>query len=87
MKSLETLELLVLTATKTHISINALQLKMCKSKKKKNHQAFKTPSFFFTMIALNFHSLHFYVFATIVNLPCVVLIFLALELFTMKLHH
>lgn len=39
------------------------------------------------MIALNFHSLHFYAFATIANLSFVVLIILASELLAMKLHH
>jgi hypothetical protein len=40
-----------------------------------------------TMIALNFHSLHFYAFAAIANLPFIVLIILALKLLAMKLHH
>jgi hypothetical protein len=80
------LEVLMLTATKTHSSKNALQLKMCK-RKKKNITKLLEHRFSSTMIALNFHLLHFYAFATIADLPFLVLIFLALELLAMKFHN
>jgi hypothetical protein len=86
MKSSEMLELLMLMITKTHSSKNALQLKICERKKKEHHQAFRTSSFFYND-CLNFHSLHFYAFEAIADLPFVVLVFLTLELLAMKLHN